>query len=332
MPANILFVHNHLAPFVAIDLELLRTDWTVREWHQRSRWIELAALRRAVADCDLLFGWFASWHTFWPVSLARILRKPSILVVGGYDLANLPAMGYGHQRGGAKRWVSRQTMDLATQLVTFSQFSQAEAQRHAGIPAGRVPVIYLGVPDPYGALSPTRRDPVVLTVGNVDHANLQRKGHQAFVQAAAHLPGVEFVLAGAWRDASIRELQDRAPANVTFTGRVHPDALLDLYRRAAVYVQASTHEGFGLSVAEAMLAGCIPVVTRSGALPEVAGDAGIYLESASPDEIARCVRIGLGATAAHRAAARTRILTNFPLERRRAGLFSLVRGLIDVAA
>ena len=56
----------------------------------------------------------------------------------------------------------------------------------------------------------------------------------------------------------------QAPPNVTLTGWVEEDELDALYRRAAVYVQASRHEGFGLSVAEAMLAGDIPVVTARG--------------------------------------------------------------------
>ena len=40
--------------------------------------------------------------------------------------------------------------------------------------------------------------------------------------------------------------------------------LTTLYAEDSVYVQPSLHEGFGLSVAEAMSAGCVPVVTSAG--------------------------------------------------------------------
>ena len=100
--------------------------------------------------------------------------------------------------------------------------------------------------------------------------------------------------------------------------------LHEVYRRAAVYVQASRHEGFGLAVAEAMLAGCVPVVMNVTAMPEVVGDAGVLIESQEPDEVAEAVRraLGLGPEAARRA--RERILTAFPMQRRREGILRVV--------
>ena len=61
-------------------------------------------------------------------------------------------------------------------------------------------------------------------------------------------------------------------------------------RRASVYVQASWHEGFGMAVAEAMLAGCVPVVRDAGAMPEVVGDAGVLIAGSEPEQIAEGVR------------------------------------------
>ena len=72
----------------------------MRDWRQQGPVVNLPALARAVARSDLVFGWFASWHTFWPVTLAWLMRKPSVLVIGGYDTANMPEIPYGVQGRG----------------------------------------------------------------------------------------------------------------------------------------------------------------------------------------------------------------------------------------
>jgi glycosyltransferase involved in cell wall biosynthesis len=48
----------------------------------------------------------------------------------------------------------------------------------------------------------------------------------------------------------------------------------------------STVEGFGLPVLEAMACGTPVVASRAASLPEVAGDAALYFDPASPEELA----------------------------------------------
>jgi glycosyltransferase involved in cell wall biosynthesis len=129
-------------------------------------------------------------------------------------------------------------------------------------------------------------------------------------------------LVGAFKDDAVESLRAVASDNVRFTGWVDEETLRQYYERASVYVQASLHEGFGLSVAEAMLAGCIPVVTRAGALPEVVGDCGVVLESNQPQAIADAVTKALDFPQDARARARQRVLDNFSLEKRRRALES----------
>ena len=168
------------------------------------------------------------------------------------------------------------------------------------------------------------KERLAITVGNVDGDNLQRKGLLPFVQAAGLLPDVPFVVIGAWRDGAIDILKAAASSNVHFTGWLDERSLNDYYARARVYVQASRHEGFGLSLAEAMSFECVPVVARAGALPEVVGDTGIYLESVQPRVIAAGVQQALALDACWGHRARARIVREFPLERRRDQLHALV--------
>lgn len=326
---RILFVHNGRTPFVQTDLDELRKLYSVTECYVRSRWLNPAAIWHQVTTHDLVFGWFASWHTFLPFMFARLLAKPSVLIIGGYDVANLPEIGYGHQRGGIKKWLSRMTMRFATDLITISDYSQGEAVRNAAVPEKRVRAVYLGVPDPFGSLPQASRERVVVTVGNVDRSNLWRKGHEPFVRTAALMPDANFVLVGHWKDDAVEYLRSIATPNVTFTGHLNAEALLDCYLKAAVYVQASAHEGFGLSVAEAMLAGCIPVVTRAGSLPEVAGEHGVYVSAPQPAMIAQAIERAFAYPEEARASTRKHILHRFPIQRRGEQLEQLIAPLLN---
>jgi glycosyltransferase involved in cell wall biosynthesis len=328
MRPRLLYVHTQRSSFVMIDREILAERYEVEDWHQPGRMPHLFALIPAVLRADLVVGWFAHWHTFFPITLAWLFRKPSVMIIGGFDTANMPDIAYGHQRGGLRRAASRWIMKRARRLVTHSHYTRSEIEHNTPIPPDRVTVLQLGVPDPFGELPQGERERVALTVGTVDRSTLEQKGHRPFVEAARHLPDVRFVFVGAWGDDAIDELRELASDNVEFTGRVSDEELHDLYRRSSVYVQASRHEGFGLAVAEAMLGGCVPVAMDVTAMPEVVGDAGILISSQKPDEVADGVSraLELGPDAPRRA--RERIVTEFPLERRREGLLRVTEGAL----
>ncbi len=321
--ARILYVHSRKASFVAIDRELLAERHELEDLYQPGRLPHPLRVVGGVLRADLVFGWFASWHTFFPITLAWLLRKPSVLIVGGFDTANMPDIGYGYQQGGLRRWASRWIMRRAGRLITNSRYSLSEIERNTPIDSARVTVVHHGVPDPFGEL-PTQRERSALTVGAIDHTTLVQKGQLPFVQAARELPDVRFVFAGKWLDGAVEQLRALAGPNVELTGWLSDDDLRAAYERAAVYVQASRHEGFGLAVAEAMLAGCVPVVMDVTAMPEVVGDAGVLIDSQRPEAVAAGVRraLELGPDASRRA--RERILTAFPLQRRREGLLAVV--------
>lgn len=324
---RILFVHNALQSFVAVDRDLLDEHYAVREWFVRSRLINLAATWRAVWRADLIFGWFASWHTFFPVLFARLLGKPAIVVVGGYDTANIPQLGYGSQRSALKRVAIRLIGQNATRLLAFSQSARREALQTQLAAPEKIECVYLGVPD--GKPPTSKRNPsLVITVGGVGRTNLLRKGLLPFVQAAAHLPNLQFTLVGKWFDDSIQMLRAAASPNVTFTGYLSAEALQSLYEQASVYVQASLHEGFGMSVAEAMLMGCIPVVTPVCSLPEIVDDCGVYAADNSPQAIAQAIEKALSADESLRVRARAHILERFSVAKRREALYRVVENCL----
>jgi glycosyltransferase involved in cell wall biosynthesis len=318
--ARVLYVYSRRNTFTRIDLEALRERYEVDEYFQdgplpRPREL-LAKLRR----CDVVFGWFASWHTLAALNAAKLFRKPTVLIIGGFDTANVPEIDYGNQQPGWRRRRARLAIARADRLITNSHYLEGEIERNIGIPRDRVRVVYHGLADRFGDVEPEGDGRVALTVGAVHRWNLERKGHRAFVEAARELPDVEFVLAGGWEGDAIDELRAVASPNVTFTGYLSDEELDRRFLRAGAYVQASWHEGFGLAVAEAMLAGCVPVVTEAGALPEVVGDTGVTIGSVDPKEIAAGVREAVGLWPEQGRRARARVLERFPLAARADGI------------
>ena len=329
--ATVLYVYPRLSSFIGIDRDALEQRFAVIDYEQPGKVPRLAEIVRGVRRADVVVGWWASWHTFVPFTLAWLLGKPSLLIVGGFDVAAVPEVGFGYQLGGFRRWASRWIIGRARALVTNSDYSREEIARTiSAAVAARVEVIHHGMPDPFGEPVPRPGDPpVALTVGAVTTLTLEQKGQRPFVDAAALLPAVRFVLAGELVDAGAAAvLRERAGENAELRGWVEQPALEELYRRASVYVQASWHEGFGMAIAEAMLAGCVPVVRTAGSMPEVVGDAGVLIESSEPEAIAEGVRaaLDLGEDGGRRA--RARIVEAFPLDARHERLQQAVERVL----
>ena len=333
--ATILYVYPRRSSFIDVDRAALAAAHEILDWEQPGRVTHLRRLWPRLRRADAVVAWWASWHSFFPVTLAWLTGRPILLVVGGFDVANVPEVGFGYQQGGLAKWASRWIIARATRLVTNSHYSRQEIARNIGPrTAARVEVIHHGVPDPFGTLpGEAARERMALTVGGISSLTLEQKGQRPFVDAAALMPDVNWVHAGEWLEKEAAErLRARARENVELRGWVEQSELEDLYARASVYVQASWHEGFGMAIAEAMLAGCVPVVRDAGAMPEVVGDAGVLIQRSEPAQIAEGVRRALEAGPEGRRRARERILREFPLETRGERLRVVVERLLLAGA
>src|SRR5207237_678093 len=66
--------------------------------------------------------------------------------------------------------------------------------------------------------------------------------------------------------------------------------LVTLIRGARAVLFPSLYEGFGLPVLEAMLLGTPVVTSRASSLPEIAGDAALYVDPYDVDDIADAIK------------------------------------------
>jgi glycosyltransferase involved in cell wall biosynthesis len=112
---------------------------------------------------------------------------------------------------------------------------------------------------------------------------------------------------------------------VRFTGWLASEELQSYMRRASVYVQASAHEAFGMAVAEAMLRGCVPVVSDRGALPEVVWDCGVIVPFGDAEATAAGIRAALSRREELARRAHDRIKSSFSLPARRRQLIDALQ-------
>jgi glycosyltransferase involved in cell wall biosynthesis len=178
------------------------------------------------------------------------------------------------------RWAERR----CRLLLAVSQATADDLRRLHGVDPARVRVVPLGggeapacAPDPEAARARTAAlgidRPFVLHVGRVE----PRKNQVAALRAVERLPDLLLVSAGEVLDARMGAVLEASP-RCRLLGRLPQDDLEALYACAQALVFPSLYEGFGLPVLEALRRG-VPVVTAAvSSLPEVGGDAALYVD------------------------------------------------------
>lgn len=307
------FVHRDVAALSRwYDVWLVEGLW---------RW-GLVRCALLIPHSDFVLCWFGCRTAAAAVYLARVCGKPVAVIAGGQDVADLPEIGYGLIKSRRHRRFIRYAFRACNVALPVSECTAAELLKRVQ-PKAMV-VIHNGVDLPR-ALGPKQSN-AVLCVARVTAATLEVKGIRTLLAAANELRELSFTIVGEVTQDALRRLGPSLPGNVAFTGWLPHESVLALCDRARVYVQPSYYESFGVSVAEAMARGCIPVVTDRGALPEVVGDAGFYFRYGDHRglcrSIERAMREGVGAVAADR------IREHFPIERRAERLHKLIESLV----
>ena len=192
------------------------------------------------------------------------------------------------------RWRRRYrlTAKRATLLIAISQFTRDETHRVLGFPTSRIRVTPLAADDL--AIPPAERDadalarlgvrsPYLLAVGAADRRKNLGLLERAMPRVAETNRDATLVLAGP-RRTTVAD-----PAWQRTLGFVSDEDLVTLYRCARALIAPSSYEGFGLPPLEAMALGTPVIAARASSLPEVGGDAAVYV--APDDDAALAVEI-----------------------------------------
>jgi len=328
---KICFVGNLSSTFIKRDYEILKKHFEIeliQPPNNKKAWIKYPSIvKDKVKKCDVVFGWFAGWHTAPAIYYSKKYKKKSIIVVGGYDAAYVPEINYGAFTNIKEKIPAKYVLENTNLLLPVSEFTKNEILEKV-TPKGKIKVVYNGVDIELFKPQGKKNSKLAITVGGIKWNNLKRKGIEIFVNTAKYLPDTRFVVIGKFIDNSIEYLKKIAPTNVEFTGFVSENELIEWYQRAKIICQLSYYEAFGLAPAEGMSCECIPVVTKERAgLPEFVGDCGFYVPYGDEKATAEAIKEALEVPRELGKKARERIVKLFSHRMREERLIKTIEEL-----
>jgi glycosyltransferase involved in cell wall biosynthesis len=285
-------------------------------------------LMNAVANCDLALIWFAGGHAFATVLLAKLLRKKTIIIVGGFDVARVPEINYGQFTQSWKtKFITKMALQHADKVLVVDPSLKEDAIKNAGIDGHNID--YLPTGYDYEKFVPgVVKEDLVITVSLGEICSrIPLKGLHTFVKSAKLLPKVKFIVIG-MRGEALAFLKSIASENVEFLEPLSIEKLIEYYQKAKCYCQLSMREGLPNALCEAMLCECIPVGTDRNGIPTAMGDTGFLVPFGDAKATACAIANALKAPAIRGQNARKRIQELFPEERRENGLLRVIEEVV----
>ncbi len=249
-------------------------------------WLLARAARRAGVDL------YHSPHYTLPLPI----HCPAVVTV--HDLIHVRFSRFFPAGAGIyTRTIAGAAVRKARIVLVDSAHVRQDVMEILGVPEARIRVIPLGVSNQFAPRPADETDRFLrgrslpsayfLYVG----ARKKHKNLVLLIDALARMPQSErlpLVLSGpAWslgHHLAQRAVRAGVSTCIHFTGPLHSDEdLALLYSGAALYLQPSLDEGFGLPPLEAMACGTPVLSSSAGALPETLGDAAVLLPPSEPE-------------------------------------------------
>jgi len=336
--------------FVKKDLEILRSEFRVCDYTfqpSRNLFILFEFFRQFIIcmihvwTCRIVVCQFAGYHSLIPLVVFKLYGRKSLIIAGGTDCVAFPSIKYGNFQKKYLRWFTVCSFKLTDIIAPVDEsliFYDYSYQSCDYVSQGyrffvkklkaQDCVIYNGYDSTkFGIVSAKRKDCSFLTVA----ADLSTpfsyclKGIDLVVSAARELPNFSFSIVGGDK----LQIKDK-PDNLTLLSNFDNSDLVQLYNDHQFYLQLSMSEGFPNALCEAMLCGCIPIVSDVGAMRKIVGDSGFILEKKSLDLLKALLKTATSRnfTFDDLLKARARISEHYTLKNRQVKLISLIEKLV----
>lgn len=313
---KILFIYPYFSSFIKNDFELLRLHFDVKsiQWTRTKDMKNMLCIIWNIYKNDLIFIWFAGGYASRVIFFSKLFGKKSIVVVGGYEVANLPEIDYGALTNAKSARKVKYVLENANKIIAVSEFTKKEILAYVNSVNPRV--IYNGV-DTDKFCSKEIKEDLIITIGS----KIKLKGLDIFIETAKLMLETKFMIIGLSDDKQ-NQLKTSKPMNMELVGFVSHEDINQYYRKAKVYCQLSYRESFGMALAEAMACECVPVVTDNAAMLEVVGETGFYVPYGNPKATAEAIRKALKYD--NGKPARERIIRTFSLKIRENELLKII--------
>ena len=302
---RVLFIYTQISTFIKGDLDILEKKFRVTTLivDNSSKFKQIASITNEffhllfnILKYDIVYIWFADYHSFLPIMFSRIFRKKAYLVIGGYDVCRVKKWGYGSFSNPVRSFMTHYSINNATLNLCVSKYIDRVVK--AISPLSKREILYNGIvfhPHSSGSFesSIAAKEKIVLCVAlSSTPQSFFIKGVDRFIDAAKTLPNTRFKIVGVNRE-KLNYLITDIPDNLEIITRVPHSELAAYYTKASVYCQLSRKESFSLALAEAMYHNCIPVISNTGGMPEVTGGLGVTVCGDSLEETVSAIKIAL---------------------------------------
>jgi len=212
---------------------------------------------------------------------------PQVLIGRPWVVAHHTWIPHQGLAGRMKRFALHRAQNIAVSRALASDL---------GVPSVVIPNPYAD--DVFRRLDGVPRDRELIFVGRL----VSDKGVDVLIDALGVLarrgrrPALTIVGDGPERAALEQQAQEAGISNqISFAGRLVGDPLVvQLNRHRVLVVPSVWQEPFGVVALEAMACGCVPLVARSGGLPDAVGDAGRVVAQGDRDALALAIDELLG--------------------------------------
>ncbi len=171
----------------------------------------------------------------------------------------------------------------ATKIIAISENTKRDIMTFLGISENKIEVIYLAnsinINKNNDKINITLPEKYILYVGSRGGY----KNYELFIEAISPLINdnnkLNIVCAGGgkFNEKEIEKLKNLKIKDRVFYYSGSDSVLAYLYQKAIAFVFPSLYEGFGIPALEAFACGCPVIISNTSSLPEVAGDAAIYI-------------------------------------------------------